>query len=368
MTFPLRNSKLAAATRLTAALAPDPHIFSLPEAGMAAGAGCPAPAGAVAARSLPAPAIHRRPASGPVRDAEQLSGLIGEIYDASMQPELWPGVLAQTAEFVGGLAGALFCKDAATKRGNVYYDCGGTDPHYKQLYFENYIKIDPSTAGHCFAEVGKPVTIGDILDFDEFLDSRFYQEWVRPQQLADNVSVALDKSATGAALFAVFRHERHGRADEEACGRMGLIAPHVRRAALVGRAIEHKTAEAATFADTLDGLGAGMVLVDATGRIVHANAAGQAMLAQGSVLRSAYGKLAAIDGNAGRALLEMVAAASGGDAAVGSRGIAVPLTARDGRCEVRFAVSPTAVPAEVVGGADTRELGIHFASFRYEAR
>jgi hypothetical protein len=50
------------------------------------------------------------------------------------------------------------------------------------------------------------------------------------------------------------------------------------------------------------------------------------------------------------------------------RPLAVPLTARDGRCQVRFVVSPTAVPAEVVGGADTRELGIHFASFRYEAR
>ena len=47
--------------------------------------------------------------------------------------------------------------------------------------------------------------------------------------------------------------------------------------------------------------------------------------------------------------------------------LAVPLTARAGRCEVRFAVSPTAVPAEVVGGPDTRELGIHFTSFRYEA-
>jgi hypothetical protein len=43
----------------------------------------------------------------------------------------------------------------------------------------------------------------------------------------------------------------------------------------------------------------------------------------------------------------------------------VPLVARDGRCEVAFAVSPTAVPAEVLGTEDARELGIHFTSFAY---
>ncbi len=44
----------------------------------------------------------------------------------------------------------------------------------------------------------------------------------------------------------------------------------------------------------------------------------------------------------------------------------VPLSSEDGRCVVRFAVSPTAVPAEVTGSDDTRELGVHFTSFRYQ--
>src|SRR5262249_19160128 len=160
---------------------------------------------------------------------------------------------------------------------------------------------------------GKPLGMRDILDLDEFFASRFYQEWVRPQRSVDNMSVALDKSATGAALFAVFRHERQGLADEEMRRRMGLIAPHVRRAALIGRAIEHKTAEASTLADTLDGLSAAMFFVDADARIVHANASAQAMLREGLVLRAAVGRLAATDARASRALVEAVAAAKGGD-------------------------------------------------------
>ena len=101
---------------------------------------------------------------------EQLSSLIGEIYDAAIEPALWPDVLAQLACFVGGSAAALYSKDAATKSGNVYYDCGASDPHYKRLYFEKYIKIDPTTSGHCFADIDEPVSTAGILPYDEFLE------------------------------------------------------------------------------------------------------------------------------------------------------------------------------------------------------
>ena len=281
---------------------------------------------------------------------EQLSSLIGEIYDAAIEPARWPDVLAQLACFVGGSAAALYSKDAATKSGNVHYDCGASDPHYKRLYFEKYIKIDPTTSGHCFADIDEAVSTAGILPYDEFLDSRFYREWVRPQELVDNVSVALDKSAAGAALFAVFRHQRHGLADEETRRRMQLVAPHVRRAALVGRAIAHKGAEAATLADTVDGLRAGVFLVDGLARIVHANAEGQAMLSQGSVLRSVHGKLLATDTNATRILHDVVATAGGGDSALGIRGIAVPLPARDGERYVAH-VLPLASAARRRAGA-----------------
>jgi hypothetical protein len=47
--------------------------------------------------------------------------------------------------------------------------------------------------------------------------------------------------------------------------------------------------------------------------------------------------------------------------------LTVPLTPVDGRCVVRFEVSPTAVPAELIDGStDTRELGTRFVGFTYE--
>ena len=122
---------------------------------------------------------------------------------------------------------------------------------------------------------------------------------------------------------------------------MRLIAPHIRRAVLIGRMFEFKAAEVATFVDTLDGLGAGMYLVDAAGRLIHANAAGNAILGAGDILSSVGGRLVACDAQIDRTLRDVFAAAGQGDAALGTKGIAVPLIGKDGERYIAHALPLT---------------------------
>ena len=49
--------------------------------------------------------------------SEQLSTLIGDIYDAAIDPALWIDVLGKTKNFIGGHAAALAWKDVVAKRG-----------------------------------------------------------------------------------------------------------------------------------------------------------------------------------------------------------------------------------------------------------
>jgi DNA-binding CsgD family transcriptional regulator len=274
-------------------------------------------------------------------EMDVLSLLIGDIYDAALDPTLWTPVLANAAAFVGGISATLFTKDASSKSGGVFYDDGGIDAHYKQLYFERYIKLDPATTAHYFATIDEPMATADLVPYDEFVQSRFYLEWARPQKLVDFVTSTLDKSATSAAFFGVFRHERDGIVDGATRRRMRQIAPHIRRAVLVGRAIDLKAAEAAALTDVLDGISAGMFLVDANGHIVHANVAGHAILQDEDYLFTVRGRLAANESAADQALRDIFAAASNGDAALGARGISVPLTARGGKRHVAHVLSLT---------------------------
>ena len=138
-----------------------------------------------------------------MHETEQLSELIGAIYDAAIDANLWVSVLGRTREFVGGAAAGLGWKDAAAKSGGIYYDDYHDDGSgsavslsYRQSYFEKYVKLDPCSTGQFFAEIGQPVITTDLIPYDEFLQTRFYKEWVRPQGLIDACMTLLDRSTT----------------------------------------------------------------------------------------------------------------------------------------------------------------------------
>jgi len=261
--------------------------------------------------------------------AKKLSELISEIYDAALEPSRWREVVGRAGRFVGGSAAAIFSKDPLTGSCNVYYE-SAIDPYYRKLYCDEYVKLDPSTPDDCVAETGHLVTVADLMPYREFLETPFYRERAHPQGPVDCVSAVLDRSVSSAALFGVFRHERDGMVDDETRQRMRLIVPHIRRAVLISRHVDLKSVEAATFADTLDGISAGMCLVDAAGRILHANVACQSILDAGDFLFAIEGRISARDAKIDQVLRELLAAASGGDAAIGVRGAALSSRSRSG--------------------------------------
>jgi DNA-binding CsgD family transcriptional regulator len=278
--------------------------------------------------------------TGEARNDQLLSSLIGDVYDAALHHEMWPEVLRAATEFVGGSGAGLFSKDPTAQRGDLHYSVG-IEQHFQKSYFDEYIMLDPATTAHFFAEIEAPMAVADMMPYAEFVETRFYREWVRPQGLVDFLSAVLDRSTTSVAMFGIFRHERNGVVDAEARRRMQLVVPHVRRAVLIGRMFDLKAAEAATFADTLDGLNAGMFLVGADGQIVHANPAAHGILDTGNILRAVGGKLVACDAQVAPQLRDVFSAAGRGDVALGTKGIALPLMGRDGERYVAHALPLT---------------------------
>ncbi len=266
-------------------------------------------------------------------DREQLSALIGDIYDAVFDPDHRTDVLDRIADFAGGDSGGLLSKHALGRAlGKVehLYCCIGNDPDSLRAYSESYPKLD-STADPLSVGVEQIVSTGDLVSYEEFRRGRFYREWARPHGWIDIASAVIEKSATSCTFLSVARREASGLVDADMRRRMALIVPHVRRALLIGKTIHQKEAEATCLTDILDGLSAGMILIDATGHIVHANAAGDTILATADFLRrTPCGRLVACDASVNAALREIFPGADAGDAALGVKGIALPLTARNG--------------------------------------
>ncbi|MGZ5837212.1 MAG: helix-turn-helix transcriptional regulator [Xanthobacteraceae bacterium] len=263
-----------------------------------------------------------------MNDSKRLPTLIGDIYDAVIDPTQRNEVLDKIAAFTGGHSGGLLSKHSLSKS-DVLYCYVGADPNSLQVYSESYPKLDPTADSPCFG-VEQVVSATDLVPYEEFRRGRFYREWARPHGWVDVASAVIEKSATSCTFLSVVRHEANGLVDDEMRRRMALVIPHVRRALLIGQTIHRKQTEAVCFSDVLDGLSSGMILVDASGRIVHTNNAGNAILDAGDFLRAVCGRLVASDLAINAALREILVAANAGDAALGVKGIALPLTAHDG--------------------------------------
>jgi DNA-binding CsgD family transcriptional regulator len=275
--------------------------------------------------------------------------LIGDIYDAALDPAQWTSVLQRITHFVGGTAAALYAKDTVRKTGSFVH-VYGVETEFVQSYFNKYATLDPLTMSRFFFPVGKVISTTDIMSHEEFRETTFFNGWARPQGWIDFVSALLAKSDATYAECVIFRHESDGVVDHKARRKMKLIVPHVRRAVLIGDVIDLHKVEAAELADTLDGIAAALFLVDADGRIVHANLSGHRMLQEEYVLRSVSGKLAACDQN-GNHMLREVFAIAGGDYSTIDKGFAVSLVAPNSEPYIAHVLPLTSGARRKAGGA-----------------
>jgi DNA-binding CsgD family transcriptional regulator/PAS domain-containing protein len=263
-----------------------------------------------------------------MNDREQLSALIDDIYDAALAPAQRIDVIDRIASFTGGQSGGILSKHSSSKSESLYCYIGA-NPESLQAYSESYPKLDLAAALPCTG-VEQVVSTADLVPYEEFRRGRFYREWARPHGWGDVASVVIDKSATSCTFLSVVRHEASGPVDDEMRRRMALVVPHVRRALRIAKAVNLKQGEAACFSDILDRLSAGIIFVNAGGCIVHANAAGNAVLDAADILRAVGGRLVADDAQINETLREILMVGDGCDPFPGFRHIALPMRARDG--------------------------------------
>lgn len=262
-------------------------------------------------------------------DTEAFSLAVGHFYDATLDPALWPAAVEAAGRYVEGLSAALAAWDVAYNKLNMDL-AWNYDPEVVRVYQERLIhqnKLIP---------ISLRTGAGDVMQGSrewpgDFTASELYRVFNDRMGWEECFHVTIERSATGFAGLLVGVGGTERPSDAAAMRRLSLLQPHIRRAVLIGRLLERQRVAAAELADTLDGIEAGLFLLDRAGRVVHANIAAQAMLELGQAVRRAGDALALADRNATAALrAALSAAAEAGDAALGSRGVAIPIPAAPG--------------------------------------
>ena len=255
----------------------------------------------------------------------ELSAVIGDIYDAAIEPTLWRQALASVCAYVGGNSGVLFWHDAAAQAAQVLY-IFNDEPEYTRLYFEKYLPMNPVFPAATFMAEGVVHSTTDFISQRELEETRFYKEWIAPQGIADSIAVNLEKGMLRSALINIRMDASLGFENENARERMAVLVPHLQRAVSIGRQFDQNKADEKALTETLDHVEAAVFLVGADGAIAFANDPARAMLREATLVREQDNALHAAAADTDRILRDIFASAEKGDASLGVRGVAVPFT------------------------------------------
>ncbi|HEY1124846.1 MAG TPA: helix-turn-helix transcriptional regulator [Sphingobium sp.] len=263
-----------------------------------------------------------------------LSDLIGRIYDCALDPERWPEVLADINERLGFLQATLTLQ--AMPGGAVLLSVASGIPDdwlmRSTAYGPEVIEGWGGVARIAAVPVEEPALLSEMNPglFDGSRRNAFYDEWYWPQGLLDTAAVVLTRDGHSLASISLTRHETQGAIGPQEMDALRLLAPHLRRAVTISRLLDVRAVAAATFESVIDRAGTPILVTDGQLGLLHANGAAQALLDARDTLMLSGQRLVAAIPAATQALAMAVSQAGEDEAAIGRRGLAIPLLASDG--------------------------------------
>jgi DNA-binding CsgD family transcriptional regulator len=218
--------------------------------------------------------------------------LLDLIYDAATDEELWTPALIEIADLTGSLGGVMFGVEHKTRAIPFTFN-GRLSEESNRIYRERHF-MNPWAVHMLSAPAGTLVQSDGIVPLCELKQSAFYDEVLRPQDMAHNFMAVLAAKRGFQVSFNIGRSERQGPFEADALNLFSRLYPHLRRSLLLGFRLDgYKALQRGQFA-VLDALSAGIVLFDRAAKVVFANAAMRAMTGAGAPLRMRNGNLTAI--------------------------------------------------------------------------
>lgn len=251
-------------------------------------------------------------------DVEELSDLIGLIYETVLDSAKWAMVLERVCRFVGASASRIYWRDATKAEAETIYSWG-FEPQFLDLYRRDYVSLNPLYPASIFINPGEVFSSQDLVPAHEFQASRFFKEWVVPQGFFDAAIFNIQRYQASAAAFTVITGQDYGAVDDPMRYRLSLLAPHLQRAVLIGREMGKRYWQAQSLEGALNQVEAGVFILDDGGRTVWSNLAGTEMLTKGDVVRGSETRLTIANPQANQALRAGLTGSAGRSDSLSSR-------------------------------------------------
>jgi len=259
---------------------------------------------------------------------ETFSKVVEAVYDCALDPNRWQETIGMIIDLCRCHHGALGVIDLKNVHNEATFQVGHEE-RYLRLYEEKYAAMDPIVRPLQLVPVGTVVTRAMLVDEHELLESRFYQEFLKPQRIGDSIGFNVLKTGQRMGALALDRLEAQGRYGDAEVRLLSLLAPHVCRSVAISDALNLKTVKSEALAATLDALASGVYLTDREGRSVYMNRAAEHQVKTSNALRIVNNRLTAVDCLAHAGLAKAIAEATTDEAETPSGGITLALPGDD---------------------------------------
>ena len=204
------------------------------------------------------------------------SDVVGAVYEAAMQPELWAGTLEMISDYLGADSGMVLHLSAS--QGGNFIIHRRLREDLNQLFLQYHTR-NPYAFAFARAQSGKALVTEALIEKRLLYRSAFYADILAPQSIAEIVAVKhpdLSRHGVGGILF---NFSKPGADDaEHAATRLDDLVPHLTRAIDVTLLTSRLNTTRRLFDQLLTEIGGAIILLDHRGRILQMTRSAEALL------------------------------------------------------------------------------------------
>jgi len=214
-------------------------------------------------------------------DDETIATLLGTLYAAPMQPELWSVFLRQLSKISGISKAALIAHNLPEKDHRMLATLGDAVNESIPLYEGCYYQFDGWTDRFStFRSAGRIVLGEEVWTKSDFLKSTFYNEFLKRFDTCQMACLATVGSQGVFEALSIYRGPFEDEFDRDRLAVLQIIVPHLQTALHTRRKLLALESRVTDLETALDEMKSATVLIDCTGKTIFVNRTARAILAQ----------------------------------------------------------------------------------------
>ena len=202
--------------------------------------------------------------------------IVSEIYDAAVEPALWPIALESVAEAFGAAGAGIFVHDARTRRPR-WAVIAGPGAEMRDDYVRHFGPIDPFRKVLDTAPYGHWQWATECLSAERLRTDEWYNGYMLRCGLRDALAARLHEDAHTAITFGLDRGLEQRAFAGPAPDRQPILDALGKAGRLICRLDQARWTSALAL-QALDRVAAAVMIAEADGRLVDCNAAAERLL------------------------------------------------------------------------------------------